>query len=152
MKKYIPPGKHERYRYVSNSTQIMHVPTLPQTLEPQDDGDLPKESQRDIKSRETYKEELAYLYKNKQNLNPKLYRTLKYTVFSSFKLNHEVPDIESKKIIFRSLFKNCYSNIDDTDFKKNLSIYHNHISYLRKNVYPYTFMGKTSFENPFLAL
>ena len=134
--------KKELRRVFSNNSQPFITPFQDKLVDFLEDG-------RRVESRETYRKDLAILYKNKSNLNPLLYASLKSTVLPSVRLNRAVPDKESKKIINRSLFKNCYCNTEDDVYKKKLSIFHDYLTKLKKSVYPYNLMGKS---NPFGTL
>ncbi len=124
------------------SDSMVELSTVPRPFR-EEELPEPHETEREsLQSRDAYQGDLALLYKNKSNLSPMLYSSLKYSVLPSVKLRREHPDGNSKSIIYRSLFKNCYSNLDDNKYKKSLSKFHDHIMYLRNNVPPYTFMGR----------
>ncbi len=99
-----------------------------------------------VDSKQTYRRELGCLYNNKSNMRPALYSSLKYTVLPSVKLRRDAPDSHAKQIVYRSLFKNCYSNMEDRRFSENLSLFHDHFVRLCNNVYPFT-MLKTEFPD-----
>ena len=106
-------------------------------------------SKNDAEENENYIANLPCLYNNKGNISPSLYSSLKYTVLPSLKLS--VPDSHAKQIVYRSLFKNCYSNAEDEGFLGKLSLFHDHFQNLCDNVYPFTRL-KEAFLNRFATM
>jgi len=95
----------------------------------------------ELQETEKFISEMPCLFNNKTNLIPSLYSSLKFTVLPSLKL--KLPDNKAKQIVYRSLFKNCYSNIEDDRFMRKLSIFHTHFKDLISNVYPFTNLKQT---------
>ena len=115
---------------------------MPQNNDPIEE---PTDSDR-LNSREGYTAQLSCLYNNKKNLQPSLYSSLKHTVLPSIKMGREGADSYAKQIVYRSLFKNCYSNLEDESFLGKLTIFHSHFERLCDNVYPFTKL-KQAFPN-----
>ena len=53
---------------------------------------------------------------------------------------------EYKKIEYRKLYKHWRNHNEHKNMEKNLSLFHNHLNKLRKNVYPFTLIDKVDFN------
>ncbi len=122
------------------------INVLPRPENPDQELDPPMEEEQEqpIPDR-TDAGEFSCLFNNRGNLKPSLYSSLRHTVLPTLKLKQR-PDSYAKQIVYRSLFKNCYSNIEDERFLKKLSIFHSHFEQLCDNVYPFTKL-KQAFPN-----
>ena len=86
------------------------------------------------------------LYNNRRNLKPFHYSSLQSIILPSLELN--LPYSKEKRIVYRSLFKNCYSHMNDVNFTKKLSMFHNHFQSLCNNNYAF-YKLKEIFPNTF---
>ncbi len=123
----------------------MNFAATPRSLRPVSTTPMlrsPSQLAEKAKIKEGYKAKVQFLYDNQAYLSPVHCGAVRADEPQSLRLWKPFSSEECKGVLYRSMFKACYCNINEKSFQKSMTLFHDHFAELCSHVYPFNFVSR----------